>query len=228
MKTIFIIIFIATLSVFSFGQTKTTAFYCGLNISKWTDDANRFAKDLGEEIGNQEGFSEFKFQNESKIGVTIGFNIGIPISGNVSFHPGIFYSQKGTVFNGEGIFDNIFVEEKITMITDYVDLPLLFKLNLFSGKNKLYLLGGPSLGYLINSKMKVTAKALGNSESDTEDLENCKFIHFGMAFGAGIEFINQIRVEIKYDAGLSSVFDDDDGYIMKNGVISICLGYLIN
>lgn len=227
MKIIFTIFFITSLSVFSFGQKNTTTIYGGLNLAKWTDDANEFANDLAREMVAVGGFSEFKFKNESRLGFTIGFKIDFPISGNVSFQPGVFYSQKGTVFNGEGIFENIFLEEKLTMITDYFDLPLLFKLNLLNGKNKLYLLGGPSLGYLINSKMKVTVKVLGQSESDTDELKNCKYLNASIVFGAGIEFIDKIRAEIKYDAGLTSI-NDDDSYILKNGVISICLAYIIN
>ncbi len=230
MKIIFTLIFISTLTIFSFSQEKTTAFYCGLNISKWTDDANRFANDLSEFLVQQEGFSEFKFKNESRAGLTLGFNMGFPISGNVSFQPGIFYSQKGTIFNVEGIYENIFIEEKITMITDYVDLPLLFKLTLLPGNNKLYLVGGPSLGYLMNSKMKVTVKVYGESESNTDYLEDCKYINMSLVLGAGVEFMERIRAEVKYDSGLSSIIDNDnnDGYIMKNGVISICLAYIIN
>jgi len=230
MKVIFTLLFITSLSLFSSGQTKTTAFYCGLNISKWTGDANRSAKDLGYIMNLEEDFSEFQFTNESRLGFTIGFNMEFPISGNVSFQPGVFYSQKGTVFNGGGKIENISIEEKLTMITDYIDIPLLFKLNLSGGKNNLYLLGGPAFGYLINSKMKVTAKASGKSNSETEELEDCKYINISIAFGAGVEFNNRIRTEIKYDAGLSSIFDNenDDAYTMKNGVISICLAYVIN
>ncbi|MBI9036914.1 MAG: PorT family protein [Bacteroidales bacterium] len=230
MRIIFTLLFISSLSLFSSSQTKTTTLYYGLNISKWTNEANRFAKDSGDMINLEEGFSNFKFKNESKIGFTIGFNMGFPISGNVSFQPGIFYSQKGTVFNGEGFFDDVFIEEKFTMITDYVDLPLLFKLTLIPGKIKPFIVGGPSLGYLINSKVKVTVKAMGNSESDTDDLENCKYINLGLVFGGGVEFNDRIRAEIKYDSGLSSIFDNDndDIYIVKNGVLSICLAYIIN
>jgi len=175
MKIIFTLLFITSLSIFSFSQTKTTAFYCGLNISKWTGDANQFAKDLGTIMNLEEGLSEFKFTNESRLGFTIGLNMEFPISGNVSFQPGVFYSQKGTVFNGGGKVENISIEEKSTMICDHIDLPLLFKLNLSGGNNNLYLLGGPALGYLINSKIKITTKESGKSNTITEELKDCKF-----------------------------------------------------
>ena len=230
MRIVFTLLFITSLSLFSFSQTNKAAFYCGINFSKWTDDANRFAKDLANEMVTQGGFSEFQFKNQFKLGFSIGVNMEFPISGNVSFQPGIFYSQKGTEFNGDGKFEGIYLEEKVRMITDYIEIPLILRLNLLYGKNKLFLISGPAIGLLMKSKIKVTAKALGNSETDTDDLENCLYRHLSIIFGAGIDFNNKIRTEIKYDAGLSSIIDKDkdDGYIMKNGVISICLAYIIN
>jgi len=75
--------------------------------------------------------------------------------------------------------------------------------------------------------MKVIVKAFGESESDTEDLEDCKYINLGLVFGAGIDFCKKFKVEIKYELGLSRVFDDsvNKQYNLKNSLFSICFAY---
>ena len=230
MKIIFTLLFITTLSLFSFSQKKITSFYCGFTMSKWTGDANRFAEDLAEEILKQEGFSKFKFNNENRKGFTFGLTWEFTIYKKIDFQVGVFYSQKGTEFNGYGDYKGLFIEEKVRMVTNYAEIPLLFKLVLFSGKENIYFFGGPSVGYLVDSKMNIKVKIHGNKQSNIEDLENCNFFQVNLNVGAGVDFKNKVRLELKYDAGLSSVFnvDKDDTYIMKNGVISVCLAYSIN
>ena len=100
MKFIFTLLFITTLSVFSFSQKNTTSIYGGLNFSTWTGNANGFAENLVEETIDLQWLSKYDYENKFRLGFTIGFNMEFKISGNFYFQPGVSYSQKGTGFKG--------------------------------------------------------------------------------------------------------------------------------
>jgi hypothetical protein len=223
MKTIFTILFIISFSVFSFSQKNTTSIYGGLNFSTWTGNANGFAENLVEETIDLQWLSKYDYENKFRLGFTIGFNMEFKISGNFYFQPGVSYSQKGTGFKGFNKNVDMSIERKLKMITNFIELPLLYKINIPSGKETFYLFGGPVIGYLIDSK--ISAKI--DTYFRTMNLENCNSFQINLNIGAGIDFCKKFKIEIKYDAGLSSVFDTHiaDNYNLKNSTISICFAY---
>jgi len=226
MRIIFTLLFITTLSLSSLSQT-TTSVYGGMNLSTWTGSANKFAKHLVNNTIGLEWLSKYEFEKEFRFGFTIGFNIEFLISKNAYFQPGISYSQKGTGFTGFRKNLNTSVERKMKMITNYLEIPLLYKLNIPSGKETFYFFGGPTIGYLIHSKINFKLDFDIDTYFREMDLENCSPFQFNLNLGAGIDFCNKFKVEIKYEAGLSPVFDDNVNkqYNLKNSLFSICFAY---
>jgi len=222
MKKKLIISILLIIPFFSISQDISYGCSAGLNMAKWTGDANKFANDLSNEINLYDEFSEFSFSNKSRIGFVFGFFIDFKIKESFSIQPEIQYVQKGTKFSGNGsitMSNSTFrVKEVLVMQTDYIDLLVLAKFDLAKNNIKPYFIAGPGVSYLVSSKMKVKVTIENESDSDHEDYEGFKKVDANFNFGIGFDFAKTIRSDIRYQLGLSSIFKDEysDGYEMKN------------
>ena len=89
----------------------------------------------------------------SRTGVFAGVNASIPVSGNISFEPGIYYAQKGYEMKGsldlKGI-EFLGANAKAKLTSHYVDIPLVLKANM--GGFEVF--AGPQLSYLAKADLK--------------------------------------------------------------------------
>jgi len=200
-----IILFAAILTCCTFlGQNKLGAF-TGLNYSYFTDTP-------GGQVLAEESF-----------GLQLGIVYEKEITPKIHFRPKLMFSQQGDrtktepINNFDPIFDpttDAFEMDQIDKELTYINIPLEFKF-----WNKIYLLAGPQIGFLINEK------AIGGFYQDAKS-----DIDFGFNLGTGFT-VHQLFFEIGIYQGLTTVYSYNypaTGSSVKanNGYARFTIGYM--
>ena len=162
---------------------------------------------------------------KSRVGFNIGGFVEVKLSEKFAIQPEVLYSQQGTKFKLSGIFfsnDEPFkAETKFNL--SYINVPVMFK---YYAIEKLFIEAGPQIGFLISAKSKTKVTGFDQTEElDTKDMYNT--IDFGLNFGAGYDFTQNISVGARYNLGLANIAKTeagDDGKL-HNGVFSLSVGY---
>jgi hypothetical protein len=135
------------------------------------------------------------------------------VGGAWAIQPEVLYVRKGTTFQSLGVDGNINL--------DYLDIPVLLKLNLIPSKTGLspFIEAGPSLS--LNTSAKETF--LGHSV-DLKDMVNGT--DFGLVFGGGLD-IQKVTLEVRYEVGLGHPFKEIAKVTpdLNNGTLYALLGY---
>lgn len=208
--TIFAIVVVFTLSSASVSaQGLTGGFKGGMNI------ANLHGKDvkvIEEDIG---------VDLVSKMGFCAGGFITYNINDMFAIQPELLFTMKGVKAEEEVLGETV----KITIKVNYLEIPVLAKLSIPTpGTVKPSLFVGPSLAIKLSSKLKIEYAG----ESEEEDLEDLKSTDFGLVFGGGVDFAlgqGKLTVDARYTLGLATTDDSEEELDIKNGVISIMVGY---
>jgi hypothetical protein len=161
----------------------------------------------------------------------------------LAFQPELLYASQGTKFEfTEGGTLGGFKNENIYK-TGYINIPLLAK---FYATEKLFLVAGPQIGFLLNAKSSGTITGSGviggitNTstvdipEEDNKDYYNS--IDFGLGFGGGYFLTDSLFAEARYNIGLSNNHKQKDvsiaGFVVnkdelvaKSSSIQIAVGY---
>jgi hypothetical protein len=133
-----------------------------------------------------------------------GGYVNIPVTGQFSVEPALYYTQKGYELRGElnlkGL-DFLGANAKAKLTSSYIDLPILLKGNF----NGLQVFAGPQISYLAKSDLKTTAGILGfNLLNKTMDAtEQFNRWDAGITGGVGYQFANGLNISAAYDHGLS-------------------------
>ncbi len=128
-----------------------------------------------------------------KVGFAGGGLANIQLSEMFSLQPELLYSMEGATYKYEG--------ESAHLKTDYINIPVLAQYNNASG---FYAETGPQVGFLTSAKLS----ADGNS-MDIKD--SFKKINFSWGFGAGYKLSNGLGIGARYNLGLMSIADADEG-----------------
>ncbi len=176
---------------------------------------------------------------KSLIGLTagLGFNFALTSDNFLSIQPEILYSQKGWAAQSS----NLLASYDGTFRLNYLEVPILVKVNFGGEVIKAYVNAGPSFGYLIGGRLKGNWNALGFLGSDID--ESLKFtdtpslaslneldanrIEIGANFGGGVGFAlggNVIFIDLRYNMGLT---DYNRDYESKNRVFAFTAGLQI-
>lgn len=202
----------------SFAQ-KTTSFgiKAGLSNSTIKGETATQLNDLIDKTGGM-------VSTQNRNGFYAGAYASIPLDETLSLQPGINYVQKGYTLNddlnikGMGFLG---ANAKAQLQTDYIQIPLLVKLNL----DKFEVFAGPQVGYLMNANVKTTAGVLGiNLLNKNFDVSN-QFNKWdaGLNFGLGYKFTDNVDVSAAYDFGLSKV-DANKSFSAYNRGVKVGLG----
>ncbi len=124
----------------------------------------------------------------SKFGLDLGILYTLPIgSGLFNLQPELHWMQKGsTIADVNG--------DDISQTFNYLELPVLVRLN-FGGSAKVFVLAGPSIGYLIGVDSDID-----NAKDLYEDID------YSMNIGAGIG-LGVFEIDVRYMWGLSDIAD---------------------
>ena len=146
---------------------------------------------------------------ESKFGIDLAILCAIPIGGGFfMLQPELHWLQKGYQIDDADFYGDI------TSTLNYVELPLLARINL-GGSLKIFAFAGPSVGYLISG----TYEDDFGEKDPTEYLDDVEYSgHFGIGAGLGT-----LELDIRYIAGLSDIADSDDLSEVKNSSFGVGL-----
>lgn len=139
----------------------------------------------------------------SKTGFQAGIFAGIKFTDKVGIQADVLYSQQGAKFDS-GKFD-----------LNYVNIPVVLKYYLVQGLN---IQAGPQFGFIIDDK--IYSDAFGTNSIDA----NAEKSDVSAVLGAGYDFPFGIRIDARYNFGLTDV-SKTDNFKGKNNVFSLALGY---
>ena len=157
--------------------------------------------------------------SKSRVGLTAGVGMRIPMGTHFSFGTGLNFLQKG----GKETQD----QATANVILDYLELPLNLLYNTSGSSGKFFLGAGPSFAYGVSGKVK--ADVGGNSESAkikfrNGDESDLKPFDMGANFITGYQFKSGIFFSANYNIGLSNIAVEDGGK-WKNYYFGLKLGY---
>lgn len=169
----------------------------------------KFGVKAGLNIANLGGDIE---DNKSLVGFHVGGFAEIKLSEKFAVQPELLYSTQGTKFDGEG-------DPKFNL--GYLNVPVMAK---FYVAEKFSLEAGPQIGFLLSAKAKGEAEGV---EVEVDLKDEYKSVDFGLNFGAGYDFTENLSAGIRYNLGLSNIYDGEgsDDYKESNGVFSLSVGY---
>ncbi len=196
-----IILTAAAVFAFGFANAQDVKFGVkgGLNVATLTGDVDNVDSKVGFHVG---GFAEIK------------------VSDKFSVQPELLFSTQGTKFEFSEDFGGEIISGEGKVNLSYVNIPVMAK---FYVADKFSLEAGPQIGFLTSAKYKLEAEGEEGEEDAKEDYES---IDFGVNFGAGYNFTENLSAGLRYNLGLSNIAKDaGDDYKEKNGVFSLSLGY---
>ncbi|OXA85479.1 porin family protein [Flavobacterium hercynium] len=182
------------------------------------------------EFGVKGGFNMSNlYQNDADDeNVLYGFNAGVyatlPISDFIAIQPELLFTTKGAELE----YDNAFASGNAKFKLNYIELPLLVRVNITKNFN---VHAGGYASYLVSSKVTGSGSIDFSEDIDTDDLN--KF-DAGLSAGVGVDF-NPISVGVRYNYGLTTVgkertfagttYTAPDA---KNSNLSLYLSYRLN
>lgn len=198
-KQILLFLSIAIASV-AMAQDKTSfGIRGGMTSSSMKGDANESLQNLLE-------VTDGMITTRNQTGMYAGGFVSIPVGGQFSIEPGVYYSQKGYELHGaldlKGV-EFLGVNAKAQLKSQYIDMPLLVKANF----NGFQVFAGPQVSYLTRADLKTSAGLLGfNLLSEKFDVTD-EFNRWdaGVTGGIGYQFSNGFHVTAAYDHGLTKV-----------------------
>lgn len=158
----------------------------------------------------------------SKVGFQVGGFAEIKLSDKFSVQPELLYSTQGAK-EKTNVFDVDAMEvvsADLTYKLAYINVPVMAK---YYVAEKFSLEAGPQIGFLVSAKGKVSG-----GDSSEEDIKDAfKSIDFGVNFGAGYDFTENLSVGVRYNLGLSNILENEagDNFKNKNSVFSLSVGY---
>lgn len=205
-------------------------------------------------LPNNSGVAFDKDDVMSLPGFTAGIGFDLPIAGEgfFSVQPELLYIQKGYRAKTTGDLGS----REETDSYNYLEVPVLAKINFGSERVKLYVNAGPSFAYALNGRFtqKITAGPLSfadegknifgevpdNSIGDDAYLSPRHYnrVDAGVQFGGGIGLQvgpGAVLLDARYGMGLTNFFkgnrdngdSDDDRANVQNRVFAFTLGYAI-
>ncbi|MBR6869916.1 MAG: PorT family protein [Bacteroidales bacterium] len=160
-------------------------------------------------VGYANSTDRFKMENSdlqtnSANGVYGGIGFNIPIAGDLSLTPGVYYTFLASNAGRSALGGLVNAGAKTQ--EHYVNVPIHFEYGSELFPNfRLFFFGGPSVSYGVISKTKYSAGIL-DYKIDTV-LDNYNAGGYGrfdvmLGGGMGIDLLNRIRLSVGYDFGM--------------------------
>lgn len=158
-------------------------------------------------------------------GFYVGALLELPLGDVISLQPEVIYSRQGAAWEQK----NILGEFKKDLKLDYVNIPVMAKVNL----GPLFLQGGVQFGFLVG-KPEVSYTRGAQRVTEKVDKDAYASFDFGVGAGLGVNLGQHFFVEARYTHSLTNALDpnnnslknahisDDNNF--KNAVLSLGLG----
>lgn len=146
-------------------------------------------------------FSNLYTKDAEKDKMMAGFNVGLfsklPISNSLSFQPELYFTTKGA----EVTYNNIFVDGTARFKLNYIEMPLLFVINV---TDNFSLHAGPYAAYLISGNVKNESNVNLFDFEENINADDYNRFDAGIAAGASIDF-RSVSFGARYTYGLTKV-----------------------
>ncbi|MDP2161690.1 MAG: porin family protein [Flavobacterium sp.] len=151
-------------------------------------------------------FSNLYTEDVDDNNVLTSFNAGVfvtmPITEFLAIQPEFLYSRKGA----ELVYDNAFATGTAKFKLNYIEVPVLLKINLTQNLN---VHAGPYFAYLIDAD--VTNESSNGNFDFEENLSNDDFNKFDYGLSAGLGFdFDSFGIGARYNYGLAKVGKERD------------------
>lgn len=172
--------------------------------------SKKMGSDSNISFGVKAGLNIATVTNQDNTKSLIGFHVGglveFKIDDKFSVQPELMYSAQGTKFDGG----------KLNL--DYINVPIMAKYYIVDAFS---IEAGPQIGFLMSAK----AKADSGESVDVKD--QTKSIDFGLDFGAGYKFTENIFAGVRYELGLTQLQKDlvAGDTASHSSVFQISVGY---
>ncbi len=141
------------------------------------------------------------FSNSSRSGFAIGVSADGLLAPSVTLGADAMYVEKGAKFTGSGSSGSLKV--------GYIDVPVRLKLLFGSPSTKLFILGGPEVGFKVSCSNDFNIGVSGSSGCGAAENDAIKGTDFGVTFGAGV-LLSQFSISARYDLGLTDINSSDN------------------
>ena len=158
--------------------------------------------------------------NDPRLGFLAGGFTVLPVRGPIAIQLEALFSQKGAKLS-------VNEDLEATLELDYLDIPVMLRFQApASGSTRLHIFGGPSVGYRMGARSKISDSTFNFAEGSIDNIEDdIERFDFGIVAGAGVDIGRRIVVDARYSWGLSTVNKDtSEGIEIKNRVFSIMAG----
>ena len=171
---------------------------------------------FGVRVGANFANLSFDPDDEQDTSTRTGLNVGgfasIPFNARFAFQPEVLYSQQGSKASEDGF--------EATLKLDYVNVPLLAKINLSSGQNPVSLLVGPQIGFRTGAQVESEGVEV-DIEEQTESTD------WGLVIGMSATVGKFVVLDGRYTWGLSNInADPEDNQKVKNRVFTVSVGVM--
>ncbi len=126
-----------------------------------------------------------------------GFYAKLPLAAGLSIQPELLYSRKGA----ELVYDNAFVEGTAKFKLNYIEVPVLLRLNLTDNIN---IHAGPYFAYLIDAQVKNETESGTFDFEDNYNNDDFNKFDYGLSAGVGLDF-ESLGIGLRYNYGLQTV-----------------------
>ena len=171
----------------------------------------------------------FSLSADTKIGITGGVFIEIPVSKNFSFQPALNFVQKGTQYDYS---DMGFTEEGKTTV-NYLEIPLNVLYNYKVASGTFFAGAGPSIAFGIFGKEKYDDGIQPYEEDisfgNDPDNDDMRRMDIGLNILGGYRLYNGFFVSTGFNGGLNNLLPggSDEGSV-KSNYFFVKLGFVLN
>ncbi len=161
---------------------------------------------------------------KNRTGVMAGLSLVLPAPGRASFQPELLFISKGTKVDAGGLGNQ---EVKL----DYLEIPLLLRVNILEGPVRPHVYAGPSIGFNLNCSVDIETSGVPEGQTDCKrDNFKPKTLDWGAVTGGGVDLSAGgigITAGLRYGFGLRNVLDDDTSTFnerVRNGTFVLYTG----
>jgi len=166
---------------------------------------------------------EFNPDFKSRTRGVFGAFVAWDFKPNLGLQIDALYSQKGTKFNTQEVFEGIPVDFAFEASLDYLEFPILLRTTFPStGNVRARIFGGPSFAFKVSDEVTFTANGVSFED---EELPEFKSNDFGFVIGGAVEF-GKIFFDVRYNWGLIDINDtEDDSDEVKTRTFGFMVGF---
>lgn len=126
-----------------------------------------------------------------------GLFVNLPVTSGVSIQPELNFSRKGS----ELVYDNAFASGTTRLKLNYLEMPVLLKLNLTPNLNIHF---GPYAAYLIDGKATNESNDGSFNFEDNISNDDLNKWDYGLSGGVGLDF-GSTSLGVRYNYGLQTI-----------------------